>query len=154
MGANWIVEVIVAYLHFVSVLGLAGLLTAELLMYRRELTPATARLLRRVDSFYGGVAGVVLLTGLARVFWVGKGASFYLGNPMFHALWIVFVVVALLSIIPTKHFLHWGKAPADGHAPSISEATYKRVRRVLLVEIHLLAIIPILAVLMARGIGN
>ncbi len=149
-----VTETIVAYLHYVSVLGLAGLLTAELLMYRQEMMPATARTIRRIDSAYGAVAAVVLLTGLARVFWVGKGAAFYLHNPFFHALWVLFVVVAFLSAIPTVHFIKWGKAPWDGHAPSISDATYKKIHRILLIEVHLLAILPLLAVLMARGVGN
>jgi putative membrane protein len=149
-----VAESIVAYLHYVSVLGVAGVLTAELLMYRREMTPATARMIRKIDSFYGLSAAGVVVTGLLRVYWVGKGYAFYHHNPFFHALWITFVVVGLLSIVPTMHFIRWGKAPNDGHAPSISEATYKKMHRILMAEVHLVAIMPLLAVLMARGVGN
>lgn len=147
-------EPIVAYLHFVSVLALTGLLTTELLLYRPGLTAATARLLQRVDGLYGFSALVVLVTGLLRVFWVGKGAAFYLGNPLFHALWVLFVVVALLSIVPTVQFNRWGRGPAQGQAPTIPEPAFRRVRRILMIEVHLLAVLPLLAVLMARGIGN
>jgi putative membrane protein len=147
-------EPIVAYLHFVSVLALAGLLTAELLLYRPGLNAATARLLQRVDALYGLSALVVVATGLLRVFWVGKGAAFYLGNPLFHALWILFVAVALLSIVPTVQFNRWGRGPSQGQAPSIPEPAFRRVRRILMIEVHLLALLPLLAVLMARGIGN
>jgi putative membrane protein len=150
MAAEWIV----AYLHFISVLALAGLLVAELLLYRPALNAASAALLQRVDLAFGITAGVVLATGLLRVFWVGKGAAYYLGNPFFHALWIGFLVVASISIAPTLHFLRWGKGPRQGQAPVIPEPSFKLVRRALLIEVHLFAILPLLAVLMARGIGR
>jgi putative membrane protein len=147
-------EAIVAYLHFVSVLALAGLLVAELLLYRRGLTAGGAAVLQRVDLAFGLAAAGVLVTGVVRVFWVGKGAAYYLGNPVFHALWIGFVAVALISLAPTLHFLRWGRGPRQGQAPVIPERSFKLVRRALMTEVHLLAILPLLAVLMARGIGN
>lgn len=59
----------------------------------------------------------------------------------------------LLSIQPTRRILAWQKAAqADaGFMPALQEVG--RLRRVLLLEIHLFALIPILAAAMARGIG-
>ncbi len=147
-------EAILAYLHFLSVFATASFLVAELLLYRRGLTAGAAALLQRVDLFFGISAGVVLVSGLLRVFWVGKGAAFYVGNPVFHALWIGFVIVALISIVPTIHFIRWGRGPRQGQAPAIAEPAFRRTRRLLMLEVHLFAILPLLAVLMARGVGN
>jgi putative membrane protein len=147
-------EPIVAYLHFISVLAVAAVLAAELLLYRRGLTAGTARLLQRIDGVYGIAAVGVAATGFLRVFWVGKGAALYTGNPVFHALWALFLAVGLLSILPTVQFIRWGKGPAQGQAPAIPEAAFQRVRRAILMEVHLLAVLPLLAVLMARGIGG
>jgi uncharacterized membrane protein len=36
----------------------------------------------------------------------------------------------------------------------IEERTFKTMRRIIMAEVHLFAILPLLAVLMARGIGN
>ncbi|HEX7928389.1 MAG TPA: DUF2214 family protein [bacterium] len=141
-------EMIVAYLHYIGVLGVAATLSAELLMLRPGLNAATAKLIQRVDGVYGVTALIVVVTGFMRVWWVGKGAAFYTGNPVFHALWILFVVIGLISILPTIQFMRWGKGAA------ITDAAVKKQRRIVMVEVHLLAIAPLLAVLMARGIGN
>src|SRR5262249_42797205 len=139
-------ELIVAYAHYVSVLGLAGVLSAELLMYRRGMTAATARTLQKGDRWYGIVAALVVITGLLRVYWVGKGYAYYHANPAFHILWVMFVVVGLISIIPTMQFMKWGKGPAQGQAPTIAEGDFKKVRRILMAEVHLLGVMPLFAV--------
>jgi putative membrane protein len=146
-------QALAAWAHFAAIFILVAALATELALYRRELSHATARLLARVDAVYGGAAGAVLATGLARALWFGKGWAFYAGNPVFWSKLGVFALVALLSVPPTVHMLRWRKALAAGQPPTIGASTCRRMRALLLTQAALLLLLPLLAALMARGIG-
>lgn len=143
----------IAYFHFLSIIATGAFLIAELLLVRRELTLAQARLLLKVDIYFFASALVALGTGLLRVFWAGKGAAFYIENPLFWTKVGLYMLIALLSIIPTMHYQRWRPEIAAGRAPRLEDASVRRVRRVLLIEVHLFVLMPLLAVLMARGVG-
>jgi putative membrane protein len=149
-----LIEALVAAVHFVSILLAAMLLAAELALYRPALGAREARLLGRVDLLYFLAALAILGSGLLRVFAVGKGAAFYLENPVFYAKLGLFLTVALLSVPPTLHFLGWRKALAAGQQPLVTEREYRRVRRFLLAEGAVFFAIPWLAVALARGLGH
>ena len=106
-----------------------------------------------IDLLYGLAAGVVLLTGLLRFAHFGKGIHFYLGNPVFYVKVGMFLLVALISLYPTRQFLSWRKMLKQGDLPPLDPPTIKRLRAVIRIELSLLIVIPLLAVLMARGIG-
>jgi len=74
-------------------------------------------------------------------------------NPMFWAKIGAFAVVGLISIRPTLRILAWQKlAKADAaFVPPLDEVG--AVRRQMLLEIHVFALIPIFAAMMARGVG-
>lgn len=146
-------QAIAAYLHFLSIFVLFALLSIEHLQFKLPLDLARARRLIIVDMAYGLTAGVVLATGLARVIWYGKGTAYYLGNSLFHAKVGLFVLVALLSILPTFVFLNWRNQLKAGQVPSVSPRQAKLVTMTIRLELLLLLIIPLLAVLMARGYG-
>jgi putative membrane protein len=148
-----IADAIYAYLHFAAILTLASALGAEALLLRAEPGPRTVRALGRADLLYGLSAGLVLLTGLLRVFLGAKGAAFYAVSPPFWTKMALFVVVALLSIPPTVRMLGWRRAAKANPAFLPSEAAVAAVRRSVFVELHLLALVPLAAVLMARAIG-
>ncbi len=140
-----------AYLHYLSILLIAGFLTGELLLCRPGLDAAGARLLPRVDVVFFVSALVALATGLLRLFLV-KGAAFYLPNPVFWVKMALYLAIALLSIGPTGMFIRWSRAAArDGVAPPPGEVAI--ARRLIHVELGLLALMPLMAVLMARGVG-
>ena len=82
-----------------------------------------------------------------------KGYAFYVHNPVFHVKIGLFILVGLLSIIPTVTILRWnkqGKTLPD-FVPPPSEIA--KTRRWVMIESHLIIFIPLAAVLMARGIG-
>lgn len=106
----------------------------------------------RVDGLFGMFAGLVLLTGAVRAVWGAKGWSFYAHNPVFHAKIGLFVLVGLLSILPTVAFLRWRKARRADPAYRVAETHWRRARRFVLIELHLLALIPLAAVIMSRGL--
>lgn len=144
---------VAAYLHFVAILLLFALLALEHQLFSQPLDFKRARSLFRTDIAFGIVAGLVLITGLARAMRYGKGMDYYLNNSFFHAKITLFVVVALLSIYPTVTFLKWRPALKAGQAPTISPASARWVRLIIRVELLALLLIPMFATLMARGFG-
>ncbi len=145
-----IIDALLAFFHFAAIGVLAALLAVELARCTRSATPAQLVGLKKIDGLYGLSAVLALATGVARAVWGAKGTAFYLANPVFHAKVGLFVLVGLLSIYPTVQFFRWARL--DGrHFPD--EAAILRVRNVLLLQLALLVMIPLLATLMARGIG-
>jgi putative membrane protein len=66
---------------------------------------------------------------------------------------LLYVAIALISIVPTRRFIGWRRAlDAGGSGPDANAVA--RVRRLLHLELGLLALMPLMAVLMARGIGR
>lgn len=147
-------DFVLASIHHLIVFGIAAVLAAELALMRpAAMSPQTVRLLVRFDAAYGMLALAILAAGFIRVWYGAKGPDFYLHNPVFWAKIAAFGVVGLLSIQPTRRILAWRQAAkADaGFMPALPEVG--RLRRVLLLEIHVFALIPVLAAAMARGIG-
>jgi putative membrane protein len=147
-------DLALAIVHHLIVFGIAAVLAAELALMRpAAMAPQTVRLLGRFDAFYGGLALAILVVGFARVWFGAKGADFYLHNPMFWAKIAAFAIVGLLSIKPTVRILAWQKsAQRDaGFVPAVAEIG--ALRRLLLIEIHVFALVPVFAAIMARGVG-
>jgi putative membrane protein len=147
-------EPLVTYLHFLSMIFIGGFLTAELVLCRPGLGAAHVRLLPRLDTAYFIAALVALATGLLRVFVYAKGWPFYASNPIFWVKMALYLAVALLSIAPTRTFIRWSRLLGAGSTPLPEPGDIGRVRRLVHIELALLALIPLMAVLMARGIGR
>ncbi|MGH6951702.1 MAG: DUF2214 family protein [Vitreimonas sp.] len=141
-----------SYLHFVFAFILVGAIAAEAFVLRLPVDARVARLLLRIDLFYGLSAVGVILAGVARVSWGAKGAGFYAAQPTFWAKMALFAVVGLISIAPTRAFFRWVKAAGVDAAYTVSEPEAKRVRRLVMIELHMLALVPLFAALMARGL--
>jgi putative membrane protein len=139
--------VIVKYLHFIGILVLASSLMVEHVQLKADMSAEALKKVALIDLIYGISAGVILVTGLLLAFAVGKPSAFYMTNPVFHAKVTLFVLIGLLSIHPTLFLLRH----RNSTAASISVP--KSIIMVIRLEILLLLIIPLLAVLMARGIG-
>lgn len=146
-------ESALAYLHFASILALTGLLAVEFSLCNEHLQPGHVRLLSRIDLGYVAAAIAVLATGLIRLTWLARGPAFYLGNPFFYLKIALFIAIGLISIAPTLQFIRWNRALDDGRVRVLSGADIARVRRFVGLELLLLALIPLTAVLMARGVS-
>jgi putative membrane protein len=145
--------VTLAFLHHVAAFVIVGVLTAELVMLKGDLTLASARSLLRLDSAYGVAALVLLVIGFLRVFYTEKGAYYYFHSGTFIAKIVLFLIVGLLSIYPTVQFLSWRKALAQGQVPSLAAPVRRKLRMLVHVELTLLFVIMLCAVMMARGVG-
>jgi putative membrane protein len=146
-------EWVMAYLHYVSIMTIAGALVGELVLCRPGLGAEHARRLPVVDAIFFGAAMAALATGLLRLLFYAKGWMFYLPNPFFLAKMALYVAIALVSIRPTAAFLRWRRAAMEGGTmPGAAEVL--GVRKLVHIELGLLALMPLMAVLMARGIGR
>jgi putative membrane protein len=147
-------DAVLAYLHFTAVFVLFAFLTVEVVLARASLDAAAARLLRRVDLWYFGAAMVTLATGISRAIWGAKGWAFYAGDWVFHAKVTAFLAVAALSVPPTLAIRRWCRHAAAQEAFVVPEDERRRLRRYLMWEVHVAAMIPVFAVVMARGLGR
>lgn len=143
-----------AYLHFTAVFVLFAFLTAELMLARTPIDARAIRLMLRVDGWYGGAAVVVLATGLARLWWGAKGAAFYTGDWVFWAKMLAFAALGAISVPPTVGYFRWRRRLDSEPEWVVPEEQRRRLRRYLMMEVHLAAMIPIFAVVMARGLAR
>jgi putative membrane protein len=148
-----VTEVLVVYLHIAAMILIAVFLAIEYLVCVPGLARERVKLLARIDLLYLIAAVLALATGLARLLWYGKGAVFYLHNPVFYLKLALFVAVGLISIPPTIQYLRWMRLTKTSAGAVAADFEVLRLRRYVLVELALFALIPLLAVLMARGIG-
>jgi putative membrane protein len=148
-----IIDALVSYAHFAAVFLLFAFLTVEAMLLRYEVDSKTATLIARVDLWYGASAVLVLVTGLLRLFLGAKGQAFYLENPVFWMKVALFAVVGMLSISPTLMFLRWSRAMKTNPGFTPEDAERRKARRAVMIQIHVAALLPLAAVLMARGVG-
>ena len=144
-------EAILAYLHLLAILTLVVFISSEAALCRTEwMNAAVVERLVKVDSVYGAAAIAVLATGAARTWWGIKGAAWYWTNPLLHIKLALVVVVAVLSIFPTLTYLRWRKTlRSSGALPPATEVS--KTRTLVMIEAHLIALIPLVAVFFARG---
>lgn len=145
-------DAILAYLHFAAIFTMIWFLAKEWTLLRAGAASLDVPRLANADAGYGLLAVLVLLTGAARAVFGLKGWSFYAHNPAFHAKVGLFVLVGLLSVVPTLAFLRWRRAWRADPSWRVPEAQWRRARRFVMIELHLIALIPLAAVVMARGL--
>jgi putative membrane protein len=152
-GLNLLADALYAYLHFAAILTLASALGAEALLLRAQPAARTLLALARTDLLYGLSAAAVIATGAARVLLGAQPAGFYASNPVFWTKLGLVVLIGLVSILPTRRILRWRKALRADASFLPAELELDSTRRLVFAELHLLALVPLPAVLMARGIG-
>lgn len=146
-------DALLAYIHFVSIIFVSSTLVVEACLCRPGLTLVWSQRLVRVDILYLVAAVLVLASGLLRIFYGLKGTTFYTQNPVFWVKMVLFVAVALISIIPTIRFIRWNRMMNAGELKAVSDEDLSGTLRIIYLELVLLALIPLSAVLMARGFG-
>lgn len=147
-------EAILAYLHLLAILTMVVFIASEAALCRVQwLNAAVVERLAKVDLIYGIAAVAVLATGVLRT-WLGmKGTAWYWTNPLLHLKLTLFIVIGVVSIFPTLTYIRWRKAlRASGTLPG--EAEIGKTRKLVMVQAHLLALIPLVAVFLARGFGK
>jgi putative membrane protein len=147
-------DAVLAYLHFASIFLLFAFLVVEAMMMRGTLDAPAVRLLGRVDLWFFGSAIATLATGFARLAWGAKGPEFYLSSWPLYVKLALFVAVAMVSVGPTLRFIRWRRMFERDPAWKVPDGERRLVRRLVMVEVHLAALIPLAAVIMSRGLGR
>ncbi|WP_374566489.1 DUF2214 family protein [Ideonella sp.] len=141
-------DAVLASLHHLLVFSLVAVLFAELALASAAPDAGRLRQLGALDGAYGMLSMAVVAAGFTRAVYGAKGWVYYAHNEVFWAKIGVFVVIGLLSAVPTVRLIRWRKR---GVVPEV--AAMRALRRWMLAEAVLIALIPVLAALMARGIG-
>ena len=144
-------SIFIPYLHYIGIMALMGALITEHLFLKPGLSKSQVKALKTIDWIYGLSAILVLATGLLRWFFYGKGSDFYLSNPLFHVKLTLFVILGVVSLFPSFKFRKWNKLFKSGQQPDISEKVVKKQLMFIRIELLIMAIIPLLAVMIARG---
>ena len=147
-------DAFLAYVHFIAIMLICSFLGAEALLLRTELKPKTIEILANADLGYFLSAGLVLLAGALRLGLSPKGFMFFAGNLVMWGKLGLFFAIALLSLIPTRRFVRWRHKVRMDPGFQVPADETASTRRLVFVELHLLALLPLLAVLMSRGIGQ
>ncbi|MBI5259836.1 MAG: DUF2214 family protein [Burkholderiales bacterium] len=145
-------DALLAYLHILAILGWTVFLTSQTALTRPEwLNAAVVDRLVRVDLIANVAAAGVLATGLARVFWGAKGPDWTLAQPLLWGKLALWATMAWASWRSSREYARWQqRLRTQGTLPSAEEidALRKRVMRAA----HLMMWLPLLGVLLARGL--
>jgi putative membrane protein len=147
-------EALLAYLHIAAILSWVVFLTSCAVLARADwMNAAALERLVRVDRI-ASIAGVaVFATGLARSVWGLKSAAWYWQQPLLWAKLALVLAMAGIGVGITRQIAQWRRSHLrDGRSPE--PAAIASLRRRLMWSSHLTVVLPLLGVLLARGIGT
>jgi putative membrane protein len=128
-----------------------GALAVESQTLKKDISLEDAWRLVIADTIYGLSATTVLITGILRVLYFGKGQDYYLSSPIFYTKVGIFVIVGLLSLYPTFLFISWIKTLRDRQPPNLELSKVQILSWMIRGELIGLVLIPLFATLLARG---
>jgi putative membrane protein len=140
-----------ASLHHFAAFTLVACLVFEWLTFRQTMPANDVRNLQRVDLWYGISALVLLIVGILRVVYGGKGYAFYTDNAVFWVKIALVIAASVLSIYPTIRYIKWGTQPDDA-VLTLPDPEFTRIRFCLRVQVAGIVLILVAAPAMARGI--
>jgi putative membrane protein len=143
----------VAYVHYLSFMLCFGALVLERRLIRANPSRDDATAMVITDVVYGIAALALLVSGILRVLYFGQGSAFYTENPLFWWKVGLYLGVGALSLYPTITYILWVIPLRKGELPQVSEALASRLAWILNIELVGFALVPLLATLMARGVG-
>lgn len=144
-------EIFAVYLHLLAVLVFAGLLAAACGLCNEHLQPGHVRMLARIDAACIATAVVVLLSGLLLLVGYDRHVWFILTHPIFWTKFAMFVGIGAVAVYPSLQFHRWNRAIAKGEDRILTTRDIRCTRRVIFVELVLLALMPLLAAWLARS---
>ena len=143
------IDALVAYFHYLAMMCLLAALVGEHLLLGGDPGSGRLRQLAATDRVYDAAVVLVLVTGVLRLTWFGKGIVFYTGNPLFHVKMTLFGVLVLLAVYQARQVARL--CAAETASPPMRGID--RLKILVRVQMTLVVLIPALAVLMGRGFG-
>ena len=144
---------VVAYIHYLSFMFCFGALIFERAKIKSSPTRNEAIAMVLADIIYGLAGILLLISGILRVIKYGQGSYFYTHNPIFWIKIGLFASVGALSLYPTITYILWALPLSKGKLPEVSSNLVARLKLIINIELIGFSSIPLLATLMARGIG-
>jgi len=141
-------EILTRWLHFAFIFVMTGAIFGQHLLLRPSLPRREVKRLAALDLLYALAVIGAIATGLLQWMVVGKGSAFYSGNPVFHSKLGIFGLIGIVSIYPTIFFAR-NKKGEPAEVVDVPQSLIWSVR----IEFVLLLAVPLLATLMARGVG-
>lgn len=141
------------YIHLLSIITIFICLVLELIYLNPKLEWNKLLRILKIDGIYGIAAIVTVATGLLNWMKFGKGYDYYSNNQLFIIKFSLFVIVGLLSLYPTITFARHKKRNKKQPPELVEIASYSSLKKIILLELGIMSIIPLLATLMANGIG-
>lgn len=141
---------ITAYFHYLGLMLSFAALGIELFDFKKDMSLTEAKRVAFADIVYGISATTVLITGVLRVMYFGKGSAYYLHNPFFWTKIGIFIVVGLLSLYPTITFILWFKSFREEKPPTLELPQVNRITWMIRGELLGFTLIPLFAAIMAR----
>lgn len=148
-----IVAALFAWLHLVAAGLGAGLLLTEYWLCRRPPDRQQARLLGMIDLGYALALIASLATGLARALYYGQTAAFYAANRLFWLKIALFLLVCAVAIVPSLQYVRWNREARSSPSFAPLSRELDRVRAGIAFGLGLWLILPLIAILVARGYG-
>lgn len=137
-------------LHLLGVMGIAAGVLIVVFGASQRLSKDDAAGIFKVYIMTGVAILITLGAGLSLWLYVGKPAAFFSGNPVFHAKLGLFIIMLMVLAYPARYFASMVSSPGTASDPIDIPPTVQRLQKT---AIPLLLVMPVLAYLMARGIG-
>ena len=153
-GEDHMIELVVSYIHILAVMVMAACLSVEAMLLASHDGRNTAEDLGRADITYFIAAAVVLLAGSIKLVVSSKGFMYFMTNPVFLAKVSLFFAAAAVSLIPTSRYGRWRTRAHMDTGFRIPAAEAHSTLRLVLIELVTIFTLPLLAVMMARGVGG
>ncbi|RWG05355.1 DUF2214 family protein [Mesorhizobium sp.] len=144
-------DLLLAIAHHLLVFSLAGIIGAEFVLVRGELGATTLKRLVGIDRHYGIIAALIVIIGICRVFFGLRGWEYYVFNWVFWAKMVAFIIVGLLSIIPTVRFISWSRQASGNPSFLVPSAELASVKNYVRAEGFIFLLIPVFAAAMATS---
>ena len=139
--------------HFAALFVVSATVLVHYIAFAPEITREDARNLYKVDLAFWAASAVALIAGLVLWLGVGKPASFYSPNSLFHTKLGLFFGMLLCSIPATKFFRLEGCRDESEDDADVQIETPTLSRSLVRGKFLSLAVIFICAYLVARGVG-
>lgn len=141
------------YAHLLSA-GLAGgLLVGQYWLLKRPVDRMQVGLLGAMGLGQLLASIAALATGSALASSFGMGTGYYLGHPLFLLKMGIFLVLGAVSALPLRQYVRWSKELRRRPAFAPLGREVERVRAALSLMLGLMALLPLPAILVARGFG-
>jgi putative membrane protein len=137
-------------LHMLGILGLAAGVIIAILATRPQIGRDDVMGLSRIYLLNLIALLLTIGAGITLWLWVGKPAAFFSNNPLFHAKLGLFCLLIVVLLWPATFF--WRVAASVQTVDEVTTVPAAMIR-LQKAAIPLLLVLPILAYLMARGIG-